>query len=57
MARKKVRCRYGKLKNPKGRRVCKLRRGATRASAKRRSQEAAMWKSYKPSLGRHKRRR
>jgi len=37
MARRTRRCRYGKLKNPRGRRICKRKGHRSRCSSKRRS--------------------
>jgi len=46
---KGVRCKHGKLKNPRGRRVCRKRSGGRRG--KRGSsvarQESSMWRKYK----------
>lgn len=65
MARRKRRCIHGKLKNPVGRRVCKLkptrrrRRYASKKSsvAAERAHELALIAAAKRSLGRYRRHR
>jgi hypothetical protein len=65
MARKKSRrCKYGKLKHPRGRRVCRLRRHRPESAASRREAvkyERDLEREYiarhKASLGRLRRRR
>lgn len=59
-----ARCKYGKLKRPKGRRVCRLRRAprrrryATREDVKyERDLERDLIARYKAGLGRLRRRR
>jgi hypothetical protein len=61
MARR--RCKYGKLKHPRGRRICRLRsvrrkRYASRKSvSSERARELEYIARHKASLGRHRRRR
>lgn len=61
-----AKCKFGKLKNPVGRRRCKKRAGTGLRKARRSrsskskvaKQEAAMWKSYKSgSVAGYRRRR
>lgn len=67
MARRRSRrCKYGKLKHPKGRRICKLRPARrryspkavrSRAIAAEKAAEAAYIAKLKSGLGRYRRRR